>query len=415
VQVSHLKLNGSSSKQIQYSLQLDDRRREKPLLYEQLSLNLPFKSKQLTEPLLKTQKGDIIGQDPGLKKSIADLILFAVTDHPMIISGETGVGKELAAIGVHENSPRKNKPFIVANIAGIPDTLIENELFGHRKGAYTGADKDSAGLFEAAEGGTIFLDEISAISMQTQVKLLRILETKELTLLGETKPRKIDVRFIFATNESLETLVGGGKFRADLFHRINVGRVTVPPLRDRRDDIPLLVDYFLKKNGVLQDMKLDTDTLYLLRLYDWPGNVRELENVVKAASALGKERGARGINEELRKKLAEIKKKELEGETGDLNILLEKAASVAQSKGIPLRVGVDTFLRKNIKRALQIAGTTLGAAKILKEKEPTLRNMIIRLRIKVTRTPNHRKIIGVTQEDETSADTTSNQTGTPPE
>lgn len=208
----------------------------------------------------------------------------------VMISGESGTGKELAAKAVHFNSDRRNKPFVAVNCGAIPETLIESELFGHIKGAFTGAVSDRPGLFEQANGGTLFLDEIGEVPLLLQSKLLRVLQEREIRRVGGAESRKIDVRIITATNRDLELQVTEGAFREDLFYRLNVVEMTMPPLRERPEDIPLLAEYFFKKYSGRRSSKmhiLTPEALDFLWGYQFPGNVRELENIIERGVALG--------------------------------------------------------------------------------------------------------------------------------
>lgn len=232
---------------------------------------------------------NIIGNSKAIHQSFQMLNKVATTDTTVLIRGESGVGKELFAAAIHHNSHRANKPFIKVNCSALPETLIESELFGHERGAFTGADKMRIGRFEAANGGTIFLDEIGDLPLATQVKILRILQEKEFERLGSATTMKADVRVITATNRDLEESIDDGSFREDLFYRLNVFPIYVPPLRDRRSDITLLADYFVekfnKKNGK-NIKRISTSAIDMLMSYHWPGNVRELENCIERASIL---------------------------------------------------------------------------------------------------------------------------------
>ena len=209
----------------------------------------------------------------------------------VLILGESGTGKGLIAELIHYNSPRKDKPFISINCSAIPDTLLESELFGYKKGAFTGAVSDKKGLITMADGGTLFLDEIGDMPMSLQAKLLKVIETGEIMPLGDTVKRLVDVRIIAATNADLEKKVKEGSFREDLYYRLSVIEVRIPPLRERREDIPVLVDYFIKSISEenKKDIKgIDDDAMTMLIGYDWPGNVRELKNVIERAVVLAK-------------------------------------------------------------------------------------------------------------------------------
>ena len=203
----------------------------------------------------------------------------------VLITGETGTGKELAAAMVHEHSPRSKHPFISLNCAAIPETLFESELFGHEKGAFTGADSMRGGLFSAASGGTVFLDEIGEMPLTAQSKILRVLEHREIQRLGSSRSHAVDIRVVAATNQQLEELVQRGRFRSDLFYRLNVARVQLPPLRERKEDIPGLIAHFLTVlNAQMgrQVVGLEPDVHDCLMEYQWPGNIRELRNLLEA-------------------------------------------------------------------------------------------------------------------------------------
>jgi two-component system response regulator HydG len=208
----------------------------------------------------------------------------------VLILGESGCGKDLIARAIHYDGPRRDRPFVPVDCGAIHASLLESELFGHEKGAFTGAHAARRGLFETAGGGTVFLDEIGEIPLELQPALLRAIEEKEVRPVGSTQYRPVDVRIIAATNQPLEEMVGAGKFRRDLFYRLNVVAVRVPPLRERKDDIPLLVQHFLQKRagrGGRNVTGISPDALHLLQRYDWPGNVRELEHIIDRACTLG--------------------------------------------------------------------------------------------------------------------------------
>jgi len=214
---------------------------------------------------------------------------IAQTEATVLLLGESGTGKELIARAIHSYSPRANQPFVSINCAALPESLLESELFGHSKGSFTGAIKDKEGLFKVADGGTFFLDEIGETSPAIQVKLLRVLEQKEITPVGETKPIPVDVRLVAATNQDLEQKVQAKQFRADLFYRLNVLPVCIPPLRQRKEDIPLLCAHFIQRHCQrlnLKEKSLNPEVLELLVSYHWPGNVRELENILERAIIL---------------------------------------------------------------------------------------------------------------------------------
>lgn len=210
----------------------------------------------------------------------------AASDATVLILGESGTGKELIARAVHYNSPRKDKPLVTVNCPSIPDNLLESELFGHVRGAFTGAIKDRKGKFELASGGTIFLDEIGDLREEVQAKLLRVLQEHEIERLGDSQTIKVDVRVIAATNKNLEQLVRSGKFREDLYYRLSVVPIMVPPLRERKEEVPYLVDFFLNRYGKDRKFNIEPKVISALQRYDWPGNVRELENVIERAVVL---------------------------------------------------------------------------------------------------------------------------------
>jgi two-component system NtrC family response regulator len=210
----------------------------------------------------------------------------AASDATVLILGESGTGKELVARAIHYNSPRKDKPLVTVNCPSIPDNLLESELFGHVRGAFTGAIKDRKGKFEIADGGTIFLDEIGDLRSDVQAKLLRVLQEHEIERLGDSKTRKIDVRVIAATNKNLEEMVKTGSFREDLYYRLSVVPIHIPPLRERKEEIPYLVDFFINRYAGDRTFRVTAEALAALQTYDWPGNVRELENVIERAVVL---------------------------------------------------------------------------------------------------------------------------------
>jgi len=218
----------------------------------------------------------------------------APSDATVLIRGESGTGKELVAQAIHQLGPRANKPFVTINCAALPETLLESELFGYEKGAFTGADKRKSGLFETAEGGTIFLDEIGEMTTTTQVKLLRAIQNRQVTHLGGTAPITIHARTIAATNRDLEEAIKSGTFREDLYYRINVFPIHLPPLRKRREDIPELVEHFIRKFAG-KDHPIEPLAMEQLMLYSWPGNVRELENVIERSLIMA---GSRPISME---------------------------------------------------------------------------------------------------------------------
>jgi Nif-specific regulatory protein len=232
---------------------------------------------------------NIIGDSPAMHEVFATVGQVANSRATVLLLGETGTGKEMIAKAIHYNSPRKDKPFVRVNCGALTGTLLESELFGHVKGSFTGAIKDKIGRFEAADGGTIFLDEIGTLEPQLQVKLLRVLQEREFERVGDTQTVKADVRVIAATNVDLQEAVAKEAFREDLFYRLNVVSIYLPPLRNRREDIPRLIDFFLDKYNGINDRRLrriSRDMLNVLLRYPWPGNVRELENAIERAVVL---------------------------------------------------------------------------------------------------------------------------------
>ncbi|HTB10387.1 MAG TPA: sigma-54 dependent transcriptional regulator [Bryobacteraceae bacterium] len=232
---------------------------------------------------------EIVGSSAALRGVISQVSKVAPTDSTVMIFGETGTGKELMASAIHKRSRRAAKAFIRVNCAAIPPSLIASELFGHEKGAFTGALQRRAGRFESADGGTIFLDEVGELSLETQVALLRVLQEREFERVGSSQPIPVDVRVLAATNRDLEAAVAAGTFRQDLFYRLNVFPIRVPALRERKDDIPLLVEYLVEryaKRAGKQISHIRRKTLELFQAYNWPGNIRELQNVIERAVIL---------------------------------------------------------------------------------------------------------------------------------
>ena len=232
---------------------------------------------------------NIIGTSGAIQKLKETIRTVATTNSTILVQGESGTGKELVARAVHACSPRAAEPFVSINCGAFPETLLESELFGYVKGAFTGATQNRQGLFEAANGGTIFLDEISEMSLAMQVKLLRVLQERSIRMVGGTNEISIDVRVLAATNKDLDAAVSGSTFREDLYYRISVIPLQVPPLRDRREDISLLAHHFLKKYAPAAGksiLRISSDSLRYLAGYEWPGNVRQLENTIERAVAL---------------------------------------------------------------------------------------------------------------------------------
>lgn len=313
---------------------------------------------------------NIIGKSQAMM-NVFDLIKAAApTRSTILIQGESGTGKELVARAIHLNSDRARHPFVVVNSGSLPPDLLESHLFGHVKGAFTGAVSDKKGLFEAADRGTIFFDEISSISLETQVKLLRVMQDKEFMRLGGTKTLKVDVRIIAATNTDLEELIEQKTFRKDLFYRLNVIKIELPPLRARKEDIPLLVKHFIELYNTENQKQVEgvsEDVMEILMEYDWPGNVRELENVLGRAVVLCKSRVI--TREALPSFLLTGKKIMFEGLDNASLDLKEKTAE---------------FQKKLILTALEKSGgVQKKAAQMLGLKPTTLNEMIKRLKINV--------------------------------
>ena len=264
---------------------------DKPLSSERVIVTLQNALKQSelrTEnrelKLAMESKYEIVGQSPALRKVLEAVQRAAPTNATVMLLGESGVGKELVARTIHRNSPRAGQRFVQVNCAAIPEELIESELFGHEKGSFTGATEKQIGKFEQADRGTIFLDEVGDMSPKTQAKVLRVLQEQEVERLGSARTTKVDVRVISATNKNLEDAIQRGEFREDLFFRLNVIPITVPPLRDRREDIPSLVQHFARRSSEehnLKPKKFDAGAMDVLQRYRWRGNIRELRNAVE--------------------------------------------------------------------------------------------------------------------------------------
>jgi two-component system NtrC family response regulator len=234
---------------------------------------------------------DFIGDSKGMKKVKSLISVVAGSNMPVLILGETGTGKELTARAIHDRSPRSANPFVPINASALQETILESELFGYKKGAFTGAQDNKLGLLEIAHDGTLFVDEVGDMGLNIQAKILRALETGVFMKLGDTKETKVNVRFIFATNKEIRSEIDCGRFRKDLFFRMNAFTITLPSLREKREDIPLLANYFLEKftrGG--RRKSLSGAAIDLLRSYDWPGNVRELANVIERSVLLSDSR-----------------------------------------------------------------------------------------------------------------------------
>ena len=263
-------------------------------LLQKIERVLSPENKEFRNKELKKSKGrPIITNDPTMIKIFEIAEAVAKSDATVLVQGESGTGKELIARMIHASSQRNKQPFVAVNCAALPETLLESELFGHEKGAFTGAMTRKIGKFELAQGGTILLDEISEMDLNLQAKLLRVLQEKEVDRVGGSSPVSIDVRVIATTNRNLEESVRKGEFREDLFYRLNVIPITLPPLRERKGDIKLLVEYFMSKYLNVKKPKIDNEILKELESYPWPGNIRELQNAVERASILSRGRDIR--------------------------------------------------------------------------------------------------------------------------
>jgi transcriptional regulator with GAF, ATPase, and Fis domain len=320
---------------------------------------------------LRSAMGDeIIGSDFGLKLIMEMVRQVAPLDSPVLMLGETGTGKEVIANAIHYSSPRMEGPFIKVNCGAIPDTLLDSELFGHEKGAFTGAVARKRGRFERANKGTIFLDEIGELPAQAQVRLLRVLQTKEIERVGGTASIPVDIRIISATNRNLEEMVALGRFREDLWFRLNVFPIRIPPLRHRREDIPALVHYLVERKSrelkLAERPVLAPGALDRLMSYDWPGNVRELENLIERA--LIQSRGGVLSFETLLETQVPVSNEVIHGE--------------GQNRGLP---SFDEMTVQHIRQALQMAGGKIngpgGAAELLKLHPNTLRTKMNKLGI----------------------------------
>ena len=280
----------------------------------------------------------IIGRSRAMEEVIRRAEMVAETKSTVLITGETGTGKELVARAIHDRSAQREMPLIKVNCAAIPETLLESDLFGHVRGAFTGATTTKKGKFALADGGTIFLDEIGAISLTVQSKLLRVLQEREFEPLGAERTEQVDLRVIAATNRDLRQMVAEGKFQEDLFYRLNVIPIAIPPLRERRDDIPALIDHFVAKHAQRTGRRIDRiddGVLASLQQYDWPGNVRELENTIERAVVLSA------------------------GPTIAARAVSVLGAAAPQTTGLPslkLRQNIEWVERETIRRALESAG-----------------------------------------------------------
>ncbi len=302
------------------------------------------------------KNSNFIGESPKIQEIKEVINYVAKTEVTVLITGETGCGKEVIAKEIHDKSNRNKLPYIKVNCAAIPENLIESELFGYEKGAFTGAlSKDKLGMFEVANGGTILLDEIGEMPLNLQSKLLRVLQEKEIRRIGGTKSIKLDVRVIASTNCNLKELIKSGKFREDLYYRLNVLPIRIPPLRERKDDIPLLAHEFLEKLNIKYNKKKVFDSLgmQVLEQYEWPGNVRELQNVIE--------------------RLVVINDDDFIDFDSVVNILgKDKIHIGSANENLMLKEAVELFEKEIIERALKKHGSTYKAAKVLGVTQPTV-------------------------------------------
>ena len=317
---------------------------------------------------LRRQAGDeIVGASFGLKQVMEMVSQVAPLTSPVLLLGETGAGKEVIATAIHNLSPRRNGPFIKVNFGAIPESLMDSELFGHEKGAFTGALFQKRGRFERAQGGTIFLDEIGELTPGVQIRLLRVIQEKEIERVGGTETLQVDIRVITATHRNLEAMLTEGKFREDLYFRLRVFPIVIPPLRDRRADIPALVQHFMMKKaremGLVEVPTLAPGAIDKLMHYHWPGNVRELQNAIERALILNKERPL----------------------DFDLDEIGHKTATASIPNDDEDSFGLEQVVSKRIMRALEMTGGRVGgekgAAKLLKMNPSTLRTKMRKLGI----------------------------------
>jgi DNA-binding NtrC family response regulator len=320
-----------------------------------------------------TESKEIVARSDKMLEILAFVEQVAPARSTVLITGESGTGKELIARAIHNQSARADKPFVTVNSANLPTELLESELFGHIRGAFTGAVAAKKGYFEVADGGSIFLDEIGNISMETQAKLLRVIQERDFTPLGDTTRRQVDVRIIAATNVDLKQAVDEGAFREDLYYRLNVIQINLPPLRERREDILPLAQHFIRKYVAENDRQIDDkvspEVLSALEAYHWPGNVRELENVIERAVIIA--RGSTIEREDLREEI--LNPQRASSQSGGQRL----ATQLDLSQGISFYDEVNRFQIELIRRALEITGGHQSrAAKLLGMNTTTLNSKI---------------------------------------
>ena len=337
------------------------------------------------EPLLEQEDYDlgIIGQSPAMQEVFKTIGQLAASDATVLITGESGTGKELVARAIYSHSERSRQPFLAINCAAIPENLLESELFGHEKGAFTGAQSQRIGKFEQCDGGTLFLDEIGDMTAQTQTKILRVLQDGTFERVGGNAPVKANVRVIAATNKQLEQAVSDGKFREDLFYRLNVVRIQLPSLRERPGDIPALVNYFLAKNSPnhAQPRTIQPEALTRLQAHPWPGNVRELENAVQRALVLAK--GDAILPEDLPPEVSQSPTEAVTGSVEGEDLAGLAARLFRWARAHPNLKIIPAVERELIINALkETGGNQVQAAKLLGITRATLRKRIEKFGIK---------------------------------
>ena len=331
---------------------------------------------------------DLIGRSRRMRRVFELIAQAAPSRTTILVEGESGTGKELAARALHDNSTRADRPFVTVNSGSLPPDLLESHLFGHLKGAFTGAVAPKKGLFEIADKGTIFFDEIGSVPIETQAKLLRVMQEREFMRLGGVETIKVDVRIIAATNVDLKVMVAAGRFREDLYYRLHVIKVELPPLRDRREDIRLLAQHFLDKYGLENDrqqLELTTEALDMLEQYDWPGNVRELENVLERAVVLatGTQIGIELIPDAVRTSRP-----------------FQIPQFVMPPEGISFKEVTAAFETQLIERTLVAAGgVQKRAAEMLRIKPTTFNEMIKRHEIRPRRKQGDRAVRGAHRQE----------------
>lgn len=354
---------------------------------------------ELTHEALVKDGGEIIGNSPAMNKLKKEIQIVAQSNFTALISGETGVGKELVARTLHKQSSRSEGPLVYVNCAALPENLIESELFGHRKGAFTGANENRSGKFTIANGGTLFLDEIGEIPLSVQSKLLRALQSQEIQAVGQDKTHTVDVRIIAATNRNLAQEVEAGNFRSDLFHRLTAYPIHVPALREREDDTALLAGYFIeqvRRRLGIQQIKFAPGVTHYLKQYDWPGNVRELEHTINRAALKANSRPLNSFKSENivtieRSHIGELVSYTEPNPQSQSTPITTKGSAEPESelplKGIGIKSATEDFQRQLISQALtQHNGNWSAAARQLKTDRANLNRMAKRLGINIIKT-----------------------------